>query len=85
MKKISKKTFENLRMKQGNQIISACKKLRVGETLLIDNSDYVHNSPFHQYIGSAQNGKSGALKKLKIKLSIRTLADDSGWTLTRVK
>jgi hypothetical protein len=85
MKKIDRKTFEKLEKKNGSLIISACKKLKVGETLLVDNSDYTKKSPFHQYIGSSQNGVSGALKKLKIKLSVRTLADDSGWTLTRVK
>lgn len=85
MKKISKSEYDKLIFKQSSPIINACKKLKVGEMVMVDYSDYPFKSHLSQYIGASQDQPSGLLYKAKIRVSIKTLIDYHGWVLTRIK
>ena len=85
MKKITKEEFDKLTFKQQNPIVKAIMKLNVGEMLMVSNGDYTGKSHFRQWIGSAANCYNGALKKAKIKVSVKTLVDGSGWVIIRIK
>lgn len=56
--------------------MESVKSLRLGEGFLITNDEWNYKTRPTQYFTAFQ-------KKLGIKLTIRTLKDDSGWALIR--
>lgn len=84
MKKLTKDQVKKMITTKGpSEIILGCSKLKVDESIFCSVEEYFNESPMIQYIGSSQN--NGYLKRIGVRISVRSLRDGSGWILTRIK
>ena len=85
MKKITKRQFESLELKKNNKvgsnlIMKAISELKIDEGLIVTKEEWKYKSGIQVLWGGFKHNR-----KLGIKVTIRQLADNSGWAVLRVK
>lgn len=85
MRKIAEEEYKKLKFKARylNPIFKELAGLKKGEHFLIEKSDWTLKSAVGAYIQSSSYMKNSALQGFKFK--VRSLSNNSGWVVTKIK
>lgn len=84
MEKITRKQFDKLNFKgRGIEINKKLLELNINQGLIVEKKDYPFKQKLCLYVGSKSYNRRSLLYGKKFKS--RTLKDDKGWAILRIK